>query len=106
MNSQYYIAEMNNIFNQLKNKSSTIQDAGTKQLYHFLNKYRENSDEIISKLSQFFNVNSDIPDRIMIKVINIFLKILTENNTQIINFLNLVFPLLFHIILYSNRSIE
>jgi ribosomal protein S6 len=106
MNSQYYTAELNNIFNQLKNKSTSVQDAGTKQLNYFFNKNRENSDEIISKISQFFNVNSDIPDRLMIKVINTVVKILTENNAQIINFLNLIFPLLFHIVFYSNRNIE
>ena len=106
MNSQYYIAELNNIFNQLKNKNITVQETATKQLAHFINKYREQCDEIISKISQFFNVNSDISDRLMIKVINSVLKVLTENNTQIINFLNLIFPLLFHIVFYSNRNIE
>jgi hypothetical protein len=106
MNLQYYTAELNNIFNQFKNKNITVQDAGIKQLHYFFNKYREESDEIISKISQFFNMNSDTPDRLMIKVINTVLKILTENNMQIINFLNLIFPLLFHIVFYSNRNVE
>jgi hypothetical protein len=106
MNSQYYTAELNNIFNQLKSKNISVQDTAIKQLHYFFNKYRENSDEVISKISQFFNINSDIPDRLMIKVINTVLKILTENNMQIINFLNLIFPLLFHIVFYSNRLVE
>jgi hypothetical protein len=106
MNSQYYTAELNNIFNQLKSKNLPVQEASTKQLAIFINKYREHCDEIISKISQFFNLNNDIPDKLMIRVINCVLKVLTENNTQIINFLNLIFPLLFHIVFYSNRNIE
>lgn len=107
MNSQSYnIAELNNIFNQLKHKNVSVQETAIKQLAQFINKNRENCDEIISKISHFFNLNNDISDRLMIKVINSVLKVLTENNTQIINFLNLIFPLLFHIVFYSNRSIE
>ncbi len=107
MNSQgYNMVELNNIFNQLKSKSPPIQDATTKQLACFINKNREYTDEIISKISHFFNLNNDIPDRVMIKVINNVLRVLTENNAQIINFLNMIFPLLFHIALYANRSIE
>ncbi len=107
MNSQSYnIVELNNIFNQLKSKSPPIQDATTKQLAAFINKNREYTDEIISKISHFFNLNNDIADRVMIKVINNVLKVLTENNAQIINFLNMIFPLLFHIVLYANRNIE
>jgi hypothetical protein len=107
MNSQNYnIVELNNIFQQLKTKNSAIQEAGTKQLACFINKNREYTDEIISKISHFFNLNNDIPDKLMIKVINTVLKVLTENNAQIINFLNMIFPLLFHILLYANRTIE
>jgi hypothetical protein len=100
------MVELNNIFNQLKSKSPPIQDATTKQLAGFINKNREYTDEIISKISHFFNLNNDIPDRVMIKVINNVLRVLTENNAQIINFLNMIFPLLFHIVLYANRNIE
>ena len=107
MNSQNYnIIELNNIFQQLKTKTTLTQEAGTKQLASFINKNRENTDEIISKISHFFNLNNEIPDKLMIKVINTVLKVLTENNTQIINFLNMIFPLLFHILLYANRTIE
>ncbi len=107
MNSQNYnIIELNNIFQQLKTKTPLTQEAGTKQLASFINKNRENTDEIISKISHFFNLNNEIPDKLMIKVINTVLKVLTENNTQIINFLNMIFPLLFHILLYANRTIE
>jgi hypothetical protein len=107
MNSQSYnIVELNNIFNQLKSKSPQVQDSTTKNLAVFINKNRENTDEIISKISHFFNLNNDIADRVMIKVINNVLKVLTENNAQIINFLNMIFPLLFHNVLYANRNIE
>ncbi len=107
MSSQgYNTTELNTIFTTLKSKFNQIQDSATKQLAVFINKNRENTDEIISKISQFFNLNNDITDRVMLKVINNVLKVLTESNSQIINFLNLIFPLLFHIVLYANRTIE
>jgi hypothetical protein len=107
MNSQSYnLVELNNIFSQLKSKNFSVQESSTKQLAIFINKNRENIDEIISKISHFFNLNNDISDRVMIKVINNVLKVLTESNTQIINFLNMIFPLLFHIVCYANRTIE
>ena len=107
MNSQNYInIELNLILNSLKSKSSSVNEAAIKQLTSFINKYREYTDDIVSKITQFFNGNTDVSDKVMIKVINSVLKVLTEKNTQIINFLNLIFPLLFHIIFYANRSIE
>ena len=107
MTSQSYnLNELNTIFNQLKNKSNSIQENATKILANYINKNRENCEEIVLKISHFFNNNNEISDRLMIKVINSILKVLTENNTQIINFLNMFFPLLFHIVLYANRTLE
>ncbi len=105
-NNGYNSSELNSIFNQLKSRIGSIQEAATKNLATFINKNREYTDEIISKISHFFNLNNDISDKVMIKVINNVVKILTENNTQIINFLNMIFPLLFHIVFYANRAIE
>ena len=104
LNQNYINNELNNIFGQLKSKNNQIQDNATKQLAIFIQKNRENFDEIITKISHFFNMH-DINDKIMIKVINDVLKIFTENNTQIINFLNMVLPLLFHIVYHNNRTI-
>jgi hypothetical protein len=105
-NNGYNSSELNSIFNQLKSRIGSIQEAATKNLATFINKNREYTDEIISKISHFFNLNNDISDKVMIKVINNVVKILTENNTQIINLLNMIFPLLFHIVFYANRAIE
>jgi len=98
--------ELNVIIAQLKSKSYSTQDLATKQLANYINKNRENCEEIVSKISHFFNMNNEIPDKVMIKVINNILRVLTENNTQIINFLNMFFPLLFHIVSHANRTIE
>ena len=107
MNTQSYnLNELNIIFAQLKSKSLSSQDTATKQLAQYINKNRENCEEIVLKISHFFNMNNEISDKVMIKVINNILKVLTENNTQIINFLNMFFPLLFHIVLCANRTIE
>lgn len=102
----YNISELNNIFTHLKGKNLAMQEAATKQLASFINKNREYTDEIISKISHFFNLTNELTDRVMLKVINNVVRILTENNTQIINFLNMIFPLLFHIVFYTNRNIE
>ncbi len=104
MNQNYINNELNNILGQMKSKNIQIQDNTTKQLSIFIQKNRENFDEIITKISHFFNLN-EVSDKIMIKVINDVLKIFTENNTQIINFLNMVLPLLFHIVYHNNRTI-
>lgn len=104
MNQNYINNELNNILGQMKSKNLQIQDNTTKQLSIFIQKNRENFDEIITKISHFFNLN-EVSDKIMIKVINDVLKIFTENNTQIINFLNMVLPLLFHIVYHNNRTI-
>jgi len=106
MNTQSNLNELNIIFAQLKSKVYSTQDLATKQLANYINKNRDNCEEIVSKISHFFNMNNEIPDKVMIKVINNILKVLTENNTQIINFLNMFFPLLFHIVSYANRTIE
>jgi hypothetical protein len=104
LNQNYINNELNNILGQMKSKISQVQDNSVKQLSTFIQKNRENFDEIITKISHFFNLN-EVNDKIMIKVINDVLKIFTENNTQIINFLNMVLPLLFHIVYHNNRTI-
>ena len=103
LNQNFFNNELNNILGQMKSKNFQIQDSATKQFSIFIQKNRENFDDIISKISNFFDKH-DINDKIMIKVIIDVLKIFTENNTQIINFLHMVLPLLFHIIYYNNRT--
>lgn len=104
LNQNYLNNEWNNILGQMRSKNPQVQENSVKQLSLFIQKNRENFDDIIVKISHFFNVN-EINDKIMIKVINDVLKIFTENNTQIINFLNMVLPLLFHIVYHNNRTI-
>ena len=104
LNQNFLNNELNNIFGQMKSKTVQIQDNATKQFSIFIQKNRENFDEIIQKISNFFNLH-EVNDKIMIKVINDVLKIFPENNTQIINFLHMVLPLLSHIIFHNNRTI-
>ena len=104
LNQNFLNNELNNIFGQMKSKTVQIQDNATKQFSIFIQKNRENFDEIIQKISNFFNLH-EVYDKIMIKVINDVLKIFPENNTQIINFLHMVLPLLSHIIFHNNRTI-
>jgi len=53
MNQNYINNELNNILGQMKSKNIQIQDNTTKQLSIFIQKNRENFDEIITKISHF-----------------------------------------------------
>lgn len=106
MNQGYFSSELSNIFQLLKSKSIPIQDQAAKQLALFISRNRNSSEDMIPKISQVFNSSNEIGDRVMIKVIQNVIQVLTNSNNQMINFLNIIFPLLFHIVFYANRNPE
>ncbi len=107
MIQNYSNLELTNIFNQLINKNQHTQDTASKQLALFIHRNREYSDDIVSKITRFFSSKeNELSDRVMIKSINNVINILKANNTQILNFLSMILPILFHIIFHANRQIH
>jgi len=107
MIQNYPLSELNNIFNQLISKNLNTQETASKQLALFIHRNREFTEEIIPKISKFFSTKeNELSDRVMIRSINNVINILTANNTQILNFLNMILPLLFRIIFQANRQIH
>ena len=98
--------ELKCIFNQMILEKETIEPfPSIKLLCNYLNKNRTYSDEIIKNISLFFNSNDKISDIIILNTINNILPLLSEN-TQVINFINMMLPILVHKIYYSNKSIH
>ncbi len=98
--------ELKCIFNKMILEKGTIPPfPSIKLLCNYLNKNRNYSDEIIKNISLFFNANDKIQDIIIINTVNNILPLLSEN-TQVINFINMMLPILVHIIYYRNKSIS
>lgn len=107
MNTSYNQLELSSIYNQLKSKNYHQQEIAAKSLALFIHKNRNGGDDLLKKIATLLHPNSgEISDSVLFKVINNVLKILKDNSTLIINFLNMIFPLLFHIIFYLSRSID
>lgn len=98
--------ELNEIFSQIQLESKKNPPYhSVKLLCIYLNKNRNNSDEIIKRISLFLNNNDSLNDLIMLNIINSIQNILTENS-QVITFLNMMLPILIHSINYGNREIK
>ncbi len=96
--------ELNEIFNKILNdKQNNL--SGVKLLCIFINKNRNNTDEIIKRISLFFNAHDNLSDFIILKTIEEVLPLLTENS-QMINFLNMMLPILVNLIYFSDKKIE
>ena len=100
------ISDINDIFNKIKAESSSnVPSTSFKSvtlLLFYIRRNRQNLDEIIKKISFFFNSNSDINNKILIYAINMILNLLTENN-HIINFINMILPILVNYLTFSNK---
>lgn len=107
MNLGYNQLELSSIYNQLKSKNPHQQELAAKSLALFIHRNRNGGDDLLKKISTLLHPNSaEINDSVLFKVIDNVLKVLKDNTTLIINFLNMIFPLLFHIVNFLNRSIE
>ena len=107
MNLRYNQLELSSIYNQLKSKNIHQQELAAKSLAVFIHRNRNGGDDLLKKISTLLHPSSgEINDFVLFKVIHNVLKVLKDNTTLIINFLNMIFPLLFHIIFYLNRSID
>ena len=60
------------ILTQLKSPKPIIQDYSSKQVSSFINRNRESSDDIITKIAEFFDKNiNDISEKIFLQVIRL-----------------------------------
>ena len=105
-----YISDINEIFNKIKAESASTLPSTYFESVTLLNFYirrnRQNLDEIIKKISFFFNSNSsDINNKILVSAINMILNLLTENN-HIINFINMTLPILVNYLTFYNKSLS
>ena len=104
-----YITDINEIFTLIKAESlSNIPSTSYQSitlLSYYIRRNRQILDEIIKKISFFFNSNSDISNKILVKAINMILNLLTENN-HIINFINMVLPILVNYLTFYNKSLS
>ena len=104
-----YISDINDIFNKIKAESTSNLQTSSYQsvtlLSFYIRRNRQNLDEIIKKISFFFNSNSDINNKILVNAINMILNLLTENN-HIINFINMILPILVNYLTFYNKSLS
>ena len=104
-----YISDINDIFNKIKAESTSNLQTSSFQsvtlLSFYIRRNRQNLDEIIRKISFFFNSNSDINNKILVNSINMILNLLTENN-HIINFINMILPILVNYLTFYNKSLS
>ena len=95
------------ILEQLISPKQIIQEYSSKQVSNFINRNRESSDEIISKIAEFFDKNiNELHEKTFIQVITNILEVLQENNISTTFFISKIIPLLMHIIYYCNRTID
>ena len=104
----FNLIDIDLVFNQLTSNNISQINEASRQIAQYLKKNRQDSEEIILRLSQFINSNlKNISLHIIIKIIITILKALsTNNNNQIIYIVKNFFPLIISMILYSNWSIE
>ena len=104
-----YIYDINVIFNKIKAESLSSMPSTSYQsitlLSFFIRRNRQNLDDIIKKISFFLNSNSYLNEKILVNTINMVLNLLTENN-HIMNFINMVLPILVNYLTFYNKSLS
>ncbi len=107
--SENYISDINDIFSKIKAESASnvpsTSYSSITLLSFYIRRNRHNLVDIIKKISFFFNSNSDINYRILVNGINTVLNLLIENN-HIINFINMILPILVNYLTFYNQSIS
>ncbi len=95
MNLRYNQLELSSIYNQLKSKNQEQQELAAKNLAVFIHRNKNGGDDLLKKISSLLHPSTgEISDMVLFKVIKSVLKVLRENTTLIINFLNMILPLL------------
>ena len=93
-----YNLELNEIFKLIKSESKTSPNSidsyqSIKLLTNYIRKNRNNIEQTVKKISDILDFYNDLNDEIIIYIIELVLNLITENS-QIINFLNRILPIL------------
>ena len=87
-------SELNEIFNEAKKESVLGYEPPFQSITHlsyYIRKNRNNIDETIKNLHIFIDQEECLTEKIIVNIIDTVLNLLTENS-QIINFINKMFP--------------
>ena len=98
--------EIDQIFQLIKAESKTSASSidsyqSIKLLAIYIRKNRNNIDITVKKISDILESCNDLNDKIIIYIIEVVLNLITENS-QIINFLNRILPILINILTQKN----
>lgn len=101
-----YNNELNEIFQYIKNESKTSNNSidsyqSIKILEKYIRRNRNNIEQVIKKISDLLDSFTDLNVEIIIYIIELVLNLIT-GNTQIINFLNRILPILINILTQKN----
>jgi hypothetical protein len=90
-------SELNEIFQEAKKESSLGYNPPYQSVIHlsyYIRRNRNNIEETIKSFNSFLEKNSDLSEKIIINITDTILNLITENS-QIIYFINSIFPTLF-----------
>ena len=90
-------SELNEIFQEAKKDSSMGYNPPYQSVIHlsfYIRRNRNNIEETIKGFNSFLEKNSDLSEKIIINITDCILNLITENS-QIIYFINSIFPTLF-----------
>lgn len=98
--------EIDQIFKFIRNESQTSYNSidsyqSIKLLAIYIRRNRNNIDNTVKKISDILESYNDLNDKIIIYIIEVVLNLITENS-QIINFLNRILPILIKILTLKN----
>ena len=100
-------SELNEIFNEAKKESVLGYEPPFQSITHlsyYIRKNRNNIDETIKNLHIFIDQEECLTEKIIVNIIDTVLNLLTENS-QIINFINKMFPSLISRYYLTNQNI-
>ena len=101
-----YNNELNDIFQCIKNESKTSNNSidsyqSIKIFAKYIRRNRNNIEQVVNKISELLDSFTDLNVEIIIYIIELVLNLIT-GNSQIINFLNRIFPILINILTQKN----
>ena len=96
------------IFKEAKKESLYRYDPpyqSIKTLSYYIRRNRNNMEEIIKSLNKFLDNEESLSEKIIVNIVDTVLNLLTENS-QIINFINSIFPVLVSKFYLTNQNIS
>ena len=114
INSNFYPknnnSELSEIFKLIKAESKSSSNSidsyqSIKLLTIYIRRNRTNIENTVKKISDILESYNDLNDKVLIYIIELVLNLITENS-QIINFLNRILPILINILTQKNIDLS